>query len=222
MLIVHVFQCLECKMCLVTGDWCLLFPSFAAELWTVKLIGKGERMGCGCAQDFPTVSTQIPSLCVLVKILRAASLWWCGEQSIPQWMRAAGFTQLVVRGSVLCSCSIRKCQSCFGLRIAISVGKEEWGIANMKAPETCLYHTLVRDLRSFAVWPAENWKTCVQHPFVPSVVLQISFGSTRGTSRQLWASLWNLVTPVCAVTLCKLSVKSCPEKNCCAKYWRSV
>lgn len=69
------------EMCLVTGDRCLLFPCFAAELWTVVLIGEGERTGAVCAQDFPTGSTQVPSLCVLVKMLRAVPLWWRGEQS---------------------------------------------------------------------------------------------------------------------------------------------
>lgn len=63
----------------------------------------------------------------------------------------------------------------------------------MKAPETCHYHTLVRDLRSFVVWPAENWKTCVLHPLVPSVVLHVSFSSTGGTLGQLWAPLWDLI-----------------------------
>lgn len=62
------------KMCLFTGDWCLLSPSFAAELWTVP-IGEGERMGGVCAQHVPTGSTRVPSLCVLVKTLRSAALW---------------------------------------------------------------------------------------------------------------------------------------------------
>lgn len=89
------FLCLSVpgsEMCLVTGGWFLLFPSFAAELWTAVLAGEGERMRGVCAQDIPTGSTRVPSLCVSIKMLRAAALCWCGEQSIPQWMRADGMS----------------------------------------------------------------------------------------------------------------------------------
>lgn len=223
MLIFCVFQCLEvrCAWLLVADS--SFFPPLLLNCeqqcsqgkereWEVFVLRTSPQ---AAHESHPCVS---PSKCWELQLCADV-----GSRASPSEWGLMGWAQLVIRGgSVLCSCSFRKCQSRFGLRRAIHVRKEGWGIANVKAAETYHYHTLTRNLRSFVMGPAEDWKIWVQHPLVPSVVLHVSFSSTGGTSGQLWAPLWNSVTLPCAVTFCNLNVKSWPEKSCCAKYWRSV
>jgi len=117
-------------------------------------------MGSVYAQGFPKDNTQAPSLGCVSQNTQYHTWAQHGVQSIPMQTKAAGLHQAGDERRVciiflLCwkLCMIGKCQSCFWLRIAIDVWREECGIAKMKGHETYHCLMLVRGLRSFVVSP---------------------------------------------------------------------
>lgn len=189
MLIMHIFQCLEvrcvwllatCGSCIMSPTPASFSPAFAADLWITILVRGGGRTRSVCAQGFPKGNTQAPSLCCISQSTECCTAEHDvgSRASLCEW--SCWVCQACGEGRVHIIfllhwklCATGEHQSYFWLRIAMDVWREEHRIANMDAPEDHYCLTLVRGLRSFVVWPTENWKTFVQHLLLGSVLLNV-------------------------------------------------
>lgn len=80
------------EVCLAICHWCLLFPSFAAELCTAVLMGKEREWEMFVLRASPQAAP-VPSPCFGDDAdAESSTPVVMGEQSIPQWVRAAGFS----------------------------------------------------------------------------------------------------------------------------------